>query len=135
MIIAALLLAAADPIVVATPPPPPAGKTRPPKPANSPGEWILFSDYPEAAVAEHREGKVTFKVSVAPDGYVIGCDVTKSSGSDDLDNSTCALVTLRAMFTPARDADGKATSGTYSNSVSWDLPEPDPVPVAAKPGQ
>lgn len=126
MIIAALLLAAADPAAA-------TDKSRPAKPApgNPPSGWILFSDYPQAAEEEQREGKVTFKVTVAQDGFVIGCDVIAKSGSDDLDNMTCALVAARAVFTPALDADGKPVIGTYTNTVTWDLPDPPPVTTAA----
>ena len=145
MIIAALLLAAANPAPATVTPapgnppsvsiPPPPVKGSPPKPANSPGGWVLAADYPPAAVAERRACTTRFKVTVAPDGIVTGCDIVLTSGSDDLDNATCALIATRALFTPAEDENGKPIFGTYTNSIKWVLPAPDPVPPPADAAQ
>ena len=37
--------------------------------------------------------------------------------------STCALVTKRAQFLPARDEKGRGIPGSYANQVRWTIPE------------
>ena len=44
-------------------------------------------------------------------------------GHPALDAATCDLVTKRARFDAARDNTGKPVAGTYSNSVTWRIPE------------
>ncbi len=68
------------------------------------------------------DGTVGFTLAISPTGDVSTCEVTLSSGAVELDDHTCALLTRRAKFTPARDADGNATTGSYSNRVRWDIP-------------
>lgn len=63
-----------------------------------------------------------FIVRIGTDGKPIGCDVLQSSGTPGLDERTCFLVMTRANFYAARDANGDATTGTYTNSIRWLLP-------------
>lgn len=67
---------------------------------------------------------------MGPDGRVVSCTVTSSSGHADLDAATCSLVSLRARFNPALDANGNPTTGTYSNRIRWVIPDdgPDYIP-------
>ena len=94
----------------------------PPRPANDPGSWVSVADYPVDAIQRHEEGTVTFAASVDRAGKVTGCKTTASSGSAALDAATCRLVSMRAMFTPARDASGKRTTGTYESRIRWVYP-------------
>lgn len=100
------------------------GKNLPAEPVSDPARWVGTVDYPANALREEREGTTAFKVVVIPQGRVIECAVTASSGSPDLDEATCRLVTQRAIFHPALDAKGKPTTGTYQNRVRWVLPKP-----------
>lgn len=126
----ALLMQAAQP---AGPPVPPPTLARAPRPIE-PGSWVTQDDYPIGALATNQQGAVRFRVDVALDGTVSGCAVTESSGWPLLDEMTCSLLTLRARFTPATDARGNRTVGTYSNRIRWQLPAPPPVaPVPAVP--
>jgi protein TonB len=72
---------------------------------------------------EEREGVTRFTVQVSPEGRVTNCSVTGSSGSPDLDDAACRSITRRARFNPATDGEGQPTSGTYSNSVRWQIPK------------
>jgi TonB family protein len=100
------------------------GELRPdPVPLGNPGDWVLTDDYPEAALAEERTGLVAFRLTVDGAGSVSACEVTESSGHDDLDTTTCALLTERAKFQPALDSNGKPVSGKYSNRVRWQIPD------------
>src|SRR5436853_829387 len=55
-------------------------------------------DYPAAARAAHEQGMVEFTLDVGPNGRVMGCTVTRGSGSALLDATTCRLVRSRARF-------------------------------------
>lgn len=107
----------------AAPPPPPAFTPKAAQPKGRPGDWATDNDYPTSAMREGRQGTTRFRVTVGPDGRVTDCTVTGSSGSPDLDDTTCKLITRRARFTPAMDGNGKPTTGTYSNSVRWQVPK------------
>lgn len=104
-------------------PPPPRVQPKQATPKGNPGNWATTNDYPTRALREEREGTTSFRVTVGPDGRVTSCEITGSSGSDDLDNATCSNVTRRARFNPATDGDGNPTSGSYSNRVRWVIPK------------
>lgn len=109
------------------PPPPPlrptSDKSRPARPANSPGSWVTQDDYPDQAIRAKKSGTTGFRVDVDTDGLVHSCTITFSSGSDLLDAMACQKVTERATFEPALDKKGRVANSTYSNSVRWTLPE------------
>ena len=66
-------------------PPPPRVQPKSAQPKGNPGNWATTNDYPTRALREEREGTTSFRVTVGPDGRVTSCDITGSSGSDDLD--------------------------------------------------
>jgi TonB family protein len=88
----------------------------------------LFSDedYPPEAVRNHEEGPVGFHLEIGKDGVPTSCSVTGSSGSAVLDSTTCRLLMERARFEPARDAQGRPATDTYSGRIIWRLPEDEP---------
>ena len=92
------------------------------RPKNNPGSWVLTNDYPVVALRNEEEGLVDFRLTIGADGRVSGCDVTRSSGSAALDEATCSIISVRAVFEPARDVNGKATTGSYANRVRWIIP-------------
>lgn len=104
-------------------PPPPRFQPKQPVPKGNPGTWATTNDYPSAALREERQGTTRFRVTVGPDGKVVDCTVTGSSGSPDLDATACAKIRARARFQPATDGEGQPTTGTYSNSVRWVIPK------------
>ena len=105
------------------PPPPPKFQPKAPAPKGSPGNWATSNDYPSRALREEREGVTGFRVSVGTDGKVTSCEITKSSGSPDLDQATCDNVRRRARFQPATDGEGNPTTGSYSNAIRWVIPK------------
>ena len=114
----------------AAPAPPPPAAPPPPKfqpkgaaPKSNPGSWATTEDYPSRALREEREGTTRFRVTVGPDGRVVDCQVTGSSGSPDLDEAACKNITRRARFNPATDGEGKPTTGSYSNAIRWVIPK------------
>lgn len=91
-------------------------------PVGSSTGWALMSDYPVRALREGRQGVVGFQLTVGPDGRAQSCAVTSSSGSPDLDATTCANMMRRARFTPATDSSGKPITGEFSSTVRWSIP-------------
>lgn len=84
------------------------------------------NEYPRRALREGREGTASFSVVVGVDGKVKRCVITSSSGSADLDEATCSVITRRGRFKPATDDDGNPVEGTYSNSMRWEIPNKSP---------
>ncbi len=120
-----------DPIIKAPPGPMPVPSTTPsPKfspvgvrARNDPGSWVTTSDYRSSWINRELVGTARFRLEIAADGKVQNCTITGSSGHPELDAATCALVTRRARFDAAKDETGARTSGSYTNSVKWELPE------------
>ena len=125
---------------VQTPPPPapPPPVVLPPPPSAPPpprftakgatikgraSDLMSDNDYPTSAMREGKQGVTGFRLTIGPDGRVSACSVTKSSGSPELDETTCKLATRRGRFAPAMDGDGKPTTGSYSQSVRWTIPK------------
>lgn len=93
------------------------------EPAGNPGYWVTYADYPRQAERDRHEGITGFRLHIDSAGSITRCDITQSSGFAILDERTCDLLRLRARFTPALDANGVAVGATYSNRVSWALPQ------------
>ncbi|NTZ42091.1 hypothetical protein G7A66_03070 [Altererythrobacter sp. SALINAS58] len=62
-------------------------------------------------------------MSVGPFGEVFRCVVTQSSGFAMFDKRSCDAISVRARFHPALDADQQATTGTFSTSIRWEMPD------------
>lgn len=82
--------------------------------------------YPPRALAAHEQGSVGFIAKLDKDGHPTECSVTKSSGFPLLDQETCDLITLHAVF----DRAGSAGS-TFAGVVDWKLPASGGAPAAA----
>ena len=93
------------------------------KPRNDPKRWVTTDDYRGNWIRQEMTGKARFRLEIAADGRVAGCTITASSGHPELDAATCALVTRRAKFQPARGSEGEPVAGSYSNAIDWQLPE------------
>lgn len=86
---------------------------------------LFDSDYPPSARRAGVEGIVYVRYTVNPDGRVGTCTVTRSSGSDALDRTTCRLIQRRFRYRAARDAQGRAVPDDISNFYEWRIgPKP-----------
>jgi TonB family protein len=97
-----------------------------PMPRGNPAYWVTGDDYPAAALRAEDQGRVAFQVTVSAHGVASDCIVTASSGSAMLDTAACRLIMRRGRFLPARDAEEKATQGSYSSVLAWVIPADDP---------
>lgn len=93
------------------------------KAKGNPGKWVTNDDYRSRWIMEELSGTARFTLQIDARGKVTGCSITRSTGHPALDAATCDLVTKRARFDAARDSTGKPVAGTYSNSVTWRIPE------------
>ena len=115
----------------AIPPPPPAPP--PPLPvivdpprAKTPLQTLIsVNDYPMSALANREQGRVEFRLDVGANGRVLGCTITRSSGSSALDSTTCRILRSRARYTPARNSNGMPVGYPVEDAVNWRLPEKD----------
>ena len=77
------------------------------------------SDYPRAAVRARAQGDVIATLLIDRDGLVAACRVVRSSGSADLDATTCRLVRERFRYRPALDAQGRPVPDEVGWRQSW----------------
>jgi len=91
---------------------------------------IVFQNYPEHALAAGEEGPVFFTVTLDKDAHPVSCQVTHSSGFPDLDDETCKLIVQHAVFSAARDANGRVVRQTTEGVVNWTLPGHTPAPIS-----
>ena len=76
-------------------------------------------DYPRTAYRDRTEGVVSARLTIATDGRVSRCVVTRSSGNAELDETTCRLIERRFRYEPARDAAGKVVVSEMGWRQSW----------------
>ncbi len=81
---------------------------------------LSASDYPRGALAAGVSGTVYLRWTVGVDGRVHDCQVTRSSGSAELDETTCRLVTQRFRYIPTRDASGRKVPDTVIGEHHWE---------------
>ena len=93
------------------------------RPRGNPASWVTVNDYRSSWINREMTGIARFRLEVGANGRVENCTITSSSGHAELDRATCALVTQRARFDPAKDGTGATVSGSYANAVRWELPE------------
>jgi protein TonB len=99
-----------------------------------PARWlsgsIRPSDYPPSAFERRIGGTVRLRFTVAANGRVSDCAVTRSSGNAALDSTTCRLIVARFRYRPARDGEGRPTASVIRGEHVWEVgPEPPPVDV------
>ena len=84
--------------------------------------WLSLADYPESPIRRDDEGTVRVLLHIDANGRVSACDIVRSSGSRQLDSTTCLLVKRRARFIPATDEVGNPIPDAYLFSYTWRIP-------------
>lgn len=115
-------------------PPPPKATFKPARPIGHPGEWASDNDYPTRALQLNESGIAGFALTLDRTGTPTACEITRTSNSAELDQTTCDLMIKRARFEPATDASGHPIASTYRSSVRWQIPpqENSPIPPSGK---
>ncbi len=83
------------------------------------GGRLSYADLPADMRAGGRGGRVGVRYSVGTNGRVSDCEVTRSSGSTELDGATCRLIEQRFRFKPSRDANGRAVDADVVENHTW----------------
>lgn len=99
-----------------------AGEPQNAVPRGDQTRWVTGKDYPHGPWRDDIMGSVSFRLIVNPQGRVQDCQIIKSSESAALDETTCTLLKRRGRFKPALDAEGRPTTGEYSDQVDWKIP-------------
>jgi protein TonB len=89
---------------------------------------IGSDDYPRRAFDAGIGGTVHLRFIVGTSGRVTDCAVTRSSGSAELDSTTCRLIKRRLRYRPATDAGGRPIPATITGKHEW-IVERRPVEV------
>ncbi|MBO9712930.1 hypothetical protein [Sphingomonas sp.] len=96
----------------------------PPKPLVPVAALIFMEDYPPDALWKEVSGRVSYRLTLSAKGLVTDC-TSKLMGAPvkdyDLVIDTCNILSARARYVPALDADGKPTQGQVDGVVSWQL--------------
>ena len=87
------------------------------------GGRIRDSDYPLEASEAGVSGTVGVRFVVDINGRVPSCEVTRSSGSRLLDDTTCGLIVRRYRFRPAQDARGRPFRSVIVQNETWVIDE------------
>jgi TonB family protein len=103
-------------------PAPLANALTPAKPRTPMETWVNNDDYPAAAIRSHESGTTVYRLTVDPTGAVTECGIVASSGSQTLDQTTCALLQKRAKYYPALDAGGKPVTDVVVDRFEWLMP-------------
>lgn len=105
--------------------------TFPRGPAMQGSGWanILPVDFPQKALAEQRQGRVTIELAVSAAGALEGCKVIESSSHEDIDAASCKKASERAKFKPALDFAGQPTAGRVQTELNWRIPRASGPPV------
>src|SRR5688500_15688545 len=81
--------------------------------------YVNDSDYPMRSLNRDEQGVVGFDLDVSAEGRITHCHITASSGSEELDLTTCRIMLERARFHPARDPQGNAVPDRVSSTSTW----------------
>ena len=111
-------------LILLTSSPPPGFPPRAPIARKDRGIWITSADYPSSSVSKGQSGKVSYLLTIGPDGRAKTCRIIQSSGASELDETTCALVRSRGRFIPAINEEGQPTVGFLEGAHEWVLPTP-----------
>lgn len=93
--------------------------SRDPTPTESPAKWLSDSDYPKGAIAKGRNGIVQFRLDIDPEGKIAGCYILDRTEPDDFAATSCRVISRRAKFKPALDADHKPVRSYFVSSVRF----------------
>jgi protein TonB len=113
----------------APPPAPPAPKRKrgvvAAKAQANLASYFTDDDYPAEAIRQEQQGTAAFQLSIDRAGKVTACEITRTSGSTILDQTTCRIMLERPRFEPARDRRGRAIEDKATGRIMWKLPEPE----------
>lgn len=91
--------------------------TKQAKPLQSPGKWIVSSDYPSNMLSAGQPALVNFRLNIGLDGAPTACHIQATTRPKEFDNAVCKSMMRRARFSPALDSQGQPLASYYQNNV------------------
>ncbi|HST35733.1 MAG TPA: energy transducer TonB [Allosphingosinicella sp.] len=92
------------------------------RPASTNHFGLRSSDYPGEALRTATQGRVIVRIDVSPEGRATSCAALATSGSPEIDATTCRVIMARARFRPAIDAAGEPVAIRFVSTVTWLVP-------------
>jgi len=83
------------------------------------GGSISKRDYPRDLFNAGIQGRVGVLYVVSPEGRVTDCQIERSSGNAELDDTTCDLIVHRFRFRPSLDAQGHPVESMIEENHTW----------------
>jgi TonB family protein len=100
------------------------------QPQPDPRALFRADDYPPAAAARGEQGTAIARLVVDPTGRVEACAVEISTGSKDLDLTTCEILRHRAKYRPLVGPDGAPLYQVIRTPpITWSIGGPVPTPT------
>ncbi|ANI77134.1 hypothetical protein EP837_00695 [Sphingobium sp. EP60837] len=90
-----------------------------PIPRSSPFSWITPEDSDLFPRFNSVNGTTKYTLHIDAEGKVVRCEVTSSDAPQEWNAIACNLLSTRARFLPALDANGQLTAGKFSNKIKW----------------
>lgn len=86
-------------------------------------QWArkIVMEYPAEALRYNWQGSVGVDVIVKPDGAVLACSVSESSGHQVLDRAACEGMSRHARFEPVTNPDGTPSIGAFSTTITYSI--------------
>jgi len=103
-------------------PPEPPGVVVPPRPLRPAQSYLKQADYPRTPLVSKLPATVWLALGIGATGRVKDCGIVHSSGWRWFDSASCLVMTERARFRPAKDANGHAVRGDIMQKLEWKRP-------------
>lgn len=84
-----------------------------------PPSWVGPIDVAHATPSKGGSGRTEIGIDISKNGSVSACRITKSSGSEKLDQRFCELISSRAAFLPSLDESGMPRIAHGKTAISW----------------
>ncbi|RGP41797.1 hypothetical protein BPTFM16_02106 [Altererythrobacter insulae] len=83
--------------------------------------WSKYIKYPDYLLRSRVVGEVRIRLTVAPSGKAVNCQVTGSSSPQVFDDEVCFALIKHARFEPALDLEGQPTTSYYTQEVIFSI--------------
>ncbi|MBV9557305.1 MAG: energy transducer TonB [Pseudolabrys sp.] len=83
--------------------------------------WFSSDDMPSYVAGAGRTRYVLTRTTVRPDGSILRCEIEQASGDRDVDVQTCAIITKRGKFSPAKSPGGTPSYGVFRKFVVYTM--------------
>ena len=98
-------------------------RTRAPYPAVDPLQWLKADDYPVDLLRANKQGIVWFRLNIDEKGTPTDCEVQQQTDPPAFGKLVCQMISKRARFKPALNAQGQPMKSYWRWSASFMIPK------------